>query len=246
MKEFIFSRNAVYEVLRAGRRDVFRILIAEGAQARGHQDEILAAASARRIPIERVPRARLDKIHANHQGLAAEVSPFSYSDLLDVFDAAKERHEAPFFLVVDSLQDPQNFGTLLRTAEAVGVHGTIIPLAQSVEVTPAVVNASAGATEHMRIVKYNLAQALDAMKAEDVWVLGLDQHSPELDDAGQKHLRGGLALVVGSEGEGMRALVRSKCDVLFRLPMRGRVESLNASVAGSIALYMAHLARRQP
>jgi 23S rRNA (guanosine2251-2'-O)-methyltransferase len=245
MKEHIFSRNAVREALRSSRREVQRVLISESAQETGRVQEISELAARRGVPVEHVTRARLDKIHMNHQGIAAEVGQYSYADLLEMLDLASSRGEAPFLLVLDALQDPQNFGTLLRTAEAVGVHGVIIPLAHTVEVTPAVVNSSSGATEHMLIGRSNLAQALDAVRAENVWVVGLDQAGQPFDAQSQRHLQGPLALVVGSEGEGIRALVRSKCDVLLGLPMKGQLESLNASAAGSVMLYLAFLARQK-
>lgn len=242
MKEFLYSRNAVYETLRARRRDVFKIQIAEGAQEKGRLADILKTAKDRRIPVEKTPRARLDKIHQNHQGVVAEVSWYSYSDIVDILEAANQKSEQPFILLLDSLNDPQNFGTLLRTAEAIGVHGVIIPLAHTVEVTPAVVNASSGASEYLRIAHANLAQAIEALKEAEVWIVGLDQAGAELEP-GSRHLKGALGLVVGSEGEGLRPLVRSKCDIVLKLPMRGKIESLNAAVAGSVGLYLAYLAR---
>jgi len=245
MKEFIYSRNAVYETLRAKRRDVFRIQIAEGAQEKGHLADILRMAKERGIAVERVPRARLDKIHQNHQGVVTEVSGYSYSDVVEILDHATQKNEAPFILMLDSLNDPQNFGTLLRTAEVVGVHGVIIPLAHTVEVTPAVVNASSGASEHLRIARSNLAQAIDALKDENVWIVGLDENGEMIGEKTQRHLTGAVGLVVGSEGEGIRQLIRSKCDIVLKLPMRGQIESLNAAVAGSVALYLAYLARNK-
>jgi 23S rRNA (guanosine2251-2'-O)-methyltransferase len=243
MKEFIYSRNAVYETLRAERRDIFNIQVAEGAQEKGRLGEIIKKANERRIPLMRVPRARLDKVHEHHQGVAAEVSGYPYSDITDILDAARSRDEQPFILLLDSLNDPQNFGTLLRTAEAVGVHGVVIPLAHTVDVTPAVVNASSGASEHMRVARSNLAQAIDALKQENVWVVGLDQNGETIGDKTRRHLTGSLGLVVGSEGEGIRQLTRAKCDIILQLPMRGQIESLNAAVAGSVALYLAYLNR---
>jgi 23S rRNA (guanosine2251-2'-O)-methyltransferase len=243
MKEFIYSRNAVYEALRAKRREIFKIQISEGAQEKGHLADILKMAKERRIPVEKAQRARLDKIHQNHQGVVAEVNGYSYSDEVEILELANQKNEQPFILLLDSLHDPQNFGTLLRTAEAIGVHGVIIPLAHTVEVTPAVVNASSGASEHLLIGRANLAQAIDALKEAEVWVVGLDQAGLEIE-TGSRHLKGPLGLVVGSEGEGIRQLVRSKCDIVLKLPMRGRIESLNAAVAGSVALYLAYLARR--
>ena len=245
MKEFIYSRNAVYETLRAKRREVFRIQLAEGAQEKGRLDDILRMAKERKIIVERLPKVRLDKIHENHQGVAAEVSEYPYSDIVDILEYASQKGEPPFVLIIDSLQDPQNFGTLLRTAETVGVHGVILPLAHTVEVTPAVVNASSGASEHLRIARSNLSQAIDVLNKEDIWVVGLDQDGETVGASHDSPLRGALALVVGSEGEGLRELTRKKCDIVLKLPMRGQVESLNAAVAGSVALYLAYLARNK-
>jgi len=242
MKEFIYSRNAVYETLRAKRRDIFEIQIAEGVQEKGRVKDILELAKQRKVKVTQAPRSRLDKIHENHQGVVAEVSKYPYSDVIEILDTASQKSELPFVLILDSLQDPQNFGTLLRTAEAIGVHGVVIPLARTVEVTPAVVNASSGASEHLLIAQSNLSQAMDALKDADVWMVGLDQAGVKIE-AGSRHLRGALGLVVGSEGEGLRELTRKKCDVVLQLPMRGRVESLNAAVAGSVALYLAYLTR---
>ncbi len=244
MKEFIYSRNAVYETLRARRREMFKIQVAEGAQEKGRLAEIIQRANEQKIKVERVQRAQLDKIHQNHQGVAAEVSGYSYSDVVEILELASQKNEPPFILLLDSLNDPQNFGTLLRTAEAVGVHGVIIPLAHAVEVTPAVVNASSGAAEHLLIARANLAQAIEALKEAEIWIVGLDQAGAQMEP-NSRHLRGALGLVVGSEGEGIRQLVRSKCDIVLKLPMRGKIESLNAAVAGSVALYLAYLTRNK-
>jgi 23S rRNA (guanosine2251-2'-O)-methyltransferase len=242
MKEYIYSRNAAYETLRAGRRQIFQLLVAEGAQEKGRLSEIIALARQQKIKIERVARSRLDSIHRQHQGVALQVSDYPYQDLEDSLQLAEKRGEPPFVLLLDALQDPQNLGTLLRTAEAVGVHGVVIPLARTAQVTPAVVNASSGASEHLLIAQANLSQAISMLKAEGLWIVGLEG-SPEASTPSQIRLDGPLGLVVGSEGEGMRSLVRKSCDLLLRLPMRGKIESLNAAVAGSIALYLALQAR---
>jgi 23S rRNA (guanosine2251-2'-O)-methyltransferase len=242
MKEFIYSRNAVYETLRARRRDVFRLEVAQGAQEKGRLQEILQMASQRHIPVLKAPRTGMDKIHPAHQGVILEASGYPYSNLADILELAAQRGEPPFILILDTLNDPQNFGSLLRTAEAVGVHGVILPLARSVAVTPAVVNASSGASEHLLVAQMNLSQAIDELRDANVWTVGLDE-GPESKDPSEVRLDGGLALVVGSEGEGIRPLVRSKCDFLLRLPMQGRIESLNAAVAGSVTLYLAYFAR---
>ena len=243
MKEFIYSRNAVYETLRAKRRDVFKIELAEGVQVKSRLTEILALAGQRKIQVLKAPRGRLDKVHENNQGILAEVSGYPYADLLDILENARRKNEPPFVLLLDSLNDPQNFGALIRTAEATGVHGIVIPLAHTVEVTPAVVNASSGASEHMLIAQANLSQTIDALKDNDIWIVGLDQAGAEIE-AGSRHLKGALGLVVGSEGEGLHDLVRKKCDIVLKLPMKGRIESLNAAVAGSVALYLAYLNRK--
>lgn len=245
MKELLYSRNAVYETLRARRRQSFRLFVADGAQEKGRLSDILQLAAAQKLPIERLPRARLDQIHPAHQGVALEASGYSYSGLSDILALAQQRGEPPFLLLLDALQDPQNLGTLLRTAEAVGVHGAILPLAHSVEVTPAVVNASSGASEHLLIAQSNLAQAIEKLKEAGVWVIGLEGSSAAQPPE-RVRLDGPLALVVGSEGEGMRPLVRKSCDLLLRLPMRGKVASLNAAVAGSVALYLAYQQRGKP
>ncbi len=244
MKEFIYSRNAVYETLRAKRRQVFRLEIAQGVQEKGRILEILQMARDRKIPVVSAPRTGMDKIHPAHQGVILEASGYPYHNLSDILDLAAKRGEPPFVLLLDTLNDPQNFGTLLRTAEAVGVHGVILPLARTVEVTPAVVNASSGASEHLLIAQANLAQAMDELKEQNVWFAGLDE-GPGSRDPSEVRLDGGMGIVVGSEGEGIRPLVKSKCDFLVRLPMQGQVESLNASVAGSVALYLAYLARQK-
>ncbi|OGO75013.1 MAG: 23S rRNA (guanosine(2251)-2'-O)-methyltransferase RlmB, partial [Chloroflexi bacterium RIFOXYD12_FULL_57_15] len=236
------SRNAVYETLRAKRRQVFSIEIAEGAQEKGKIKQILKLAKEQKSKISRVPRGKLDKIHENHQGVIAEVGAYPYVNVIDILERARQKSELPFVLILDSLQDPQNFGTLLRTAEAVGIHGIVIPLARTVEVTPAVVNASSGASEHLLIAQSNLSQAIDALKDAETWIVGLDQHGVQME-AGSRHLRGAVGLVVGSEGEGLHELTRKKCDILLKLPMRGEIESLNAAVAGSVSLYLAYLAR---
>lgn len=242
MREWLYGRNPIYETLRANRRQVFELRIAKGAQEKGRLSEIIDLCRSANIPVTYVSRHELDSIDRNHQGVALQVGDYPYADLTDVLTLAVEKEEAPFLLVLDTLQDPQNLGTLLRTAEAVGVHGVLIPLARTATITPAVVSSSSGACEHLLVVQVNLAQAIRVLKGEDIWVIGLDGN-PEAQPAERVNLKGSLALVVGSEGEGMRRLVRESCDVLMRLPMRGQIESLNAAVAGSVALYLALAAR---
>ncbi len=237
MKENIWGRNAVYELLRANRREVYRLLVADGVQERGHLSEALQIAQQRSIPVERVKRATLDRITDSHQGLLAEAGEYPYVEVEDILYRAQQRGEPPLILLLDVIQNPQNLGTLLRTAEAVGAHGVIIPQRRGVEVTQAVVNASAGASEHMLIAQVvNLVAAITTLKEHEIWITGLD-NVPEARPLDQADLRGAIGLVVGNEGEGMRRLVRESCDFLVKLPMRGQVDSLNAAVAGSIVLY---------
>jgi len=240
MLEVIYGRNAVYETLRAGRRHCEKVLVAQGVRERGTAARILALAEEHGIGIRHVPRQQLDALGAvNHQGVAAQVEPYPYADLDATFTLAHEHKEMPFLLLLDCLQDPQNLGTLLRTAEAVGVHGVVIPRRRAAQVTPAVSNASAGAVEHLLIAQVtNLVRTMGDLKEQGVWIVGLE-HTPQAQGYHQADLNMPMALIVGSEGGGLRRLVRERCDLLIQLPMRGKVNSLNASVAGSIALYEA-------
>jgi 23S rRNA (guanosine2251-2'-O)-methyltransferase len=247
MTELLYGRNAVREALRAGRRSFERMLVSSGAQEAGTLGEVVKLAERTGVPVERVERQALDKRlrEANHQGVALEAGPYPYAELTDCLDLADEQREPPLLLLLDHLQDPQNVGTLLRTAETVGAHGVIMPGRRAAEVTPAVVNASSGATEHLRLVVVpNLAQTITALQKSGVWVVGVedDERAHEYDRA---DLDLPLALVVGAEGAGLARLTRERCDFLVRLPMRGQIASLNAAVAGSIVLYHAWRVRMQ-
>lgn len=244
MKEWITGRNPVYEMLRAKRRQIIRLLIAEGVKTDVRISEIMQIVKPYKIQVETVRRTQLDSLSDNHQGVAAEVSAYPYSDLDSILKLARQKEQDPFILILDTLQNPQNLGTLLRSAEAFGVHGVLIPLKHATGVTPAVVNASAGASEHMLIASANLAQSIDLLKKENIWVIGLEGSSAAQPPE-KLRLGGPTALVVGSEGEGMRELVRKSCDVLMRLPLEGKIESLNAAVAGSIGLYLINQARNR-
>jgi 23S rRNA (guanosine2251-2'-O)-methyltransferase len=243
MKEWIIGRNPVYEVLRTNKRTTYRMLVAQGAQEKGRLALMLHMAAERKIPVDRVMRVRLDALGENHQGVALEASDYSYANLEDMLELAAHKQEPLFILILDLIQNPQNLGTLLRTAEAAGIHGIVLPLARAATVTPAVVSASAGASEHMLIAQSNLIQAIEKLKQAGAWVIGLEG-SPGAKLPEQVRLDGPLALVVGNEGEGLRPLVRSSCDLLLRLPMRGEIESLNAAVAGSVVVYLALQARQ--
>lgn len=252
MSELIYGRRAVHETLRAGRRHVYRLWLESTADPRdslpteGILGEIVAAAQTRNIPLRSIRGGVFDKLaadHSNAQGVALEVGDYPYVEVDAILGHARNIGEPPLLLVLDHLQDPQNLGTLMRTAEAMGVHGIILPDRRAARVTPAVTNSSAGAVERMRVAQVtNLNRTIDYLKSRDIWVAGLDSEptTPLLDP---KTLDGALALVVGSEGSGLSRLTRDKCDFLVRLAMVGEVESLNAAVAGSIVLYLVRQTR---
>lgn len=243
-REILYKRNAVRECLRAGRRRFFRLLIAEDADLTDAQD-ILTEARRRQLPIEQTDRKTLNlAVHGErHQNLLLEVGEYVYADLDDVLNAVQRANEPPLVLVLDLLQDPRNVGALLRTADAMGVHGVIIQERRGCEITPTVVNTAAGATEHLLIAQVtNLVEAMRRLKERDIWLAGLDL-SADAQPIDQADLNLPLGLVIGNEGSGLRRLVRERCDFRLRLPMYGRVQSLNAAVAGSLALYAARLAR---
>jgi len=244
MIELLYGRHPVREALLTGRRVFHRLLLAQDLRERGVVAEIIALARGRGVPLQRVSRKELDRLGVNHQGVAAEVSPYPYVDWREMLSLAQERGEQPLLLLLDLLQDPQNVGTLLRTAEAVGVHGVILQERRAVGITPAVVSSSAGAVEHLLVARVtNLVRTMEALKEAGLWLVGLE-NLPEAQPYDEVDLDMELGLVVGSEGRGMRRLVRETCDLLLRIPTRGRLNSLNVSVAGSIALYAAWRQRR--
>jgi 23S rRNA (guanosine2251-2'-O)-methyltransferase len=243
MKEWITGRNPVYECLRSNRRHFFRLLTAEGVIKKGRIQDILKLARSRNISAEYVDRHELNRMGKNNQGIALEASEYSYSDLEMIFQKAEKASEPLLMLMLDQIQDPQNFGTLIRSAELFGVHGILIPPRRAAGITPAVVSASSGASEHLLVAQGNLAQAIDRVKEQNGWVIGLDMDVSSVP-LSQVDWSGGTALVVGSEGSGLRRLVREKCDLIAHIPMKGQLDSLNAAVAGSIALYAASQLRK--
>ncbi|MBX5489604.1 MAG: 23S rRNA (guanosine(2251)-2'-O)-methyltransferase RlmB [Chloroflexi bacterium] len=243
MSETVVGKQPVRELLRAGRR-VRRILVASGARESPNLREITELAARRRVPVQYVERALLDRLADHHQGIAAETDPYPYAEFGTLLAAAPAAGPPPLYLALDLVQDPQNFGTLLRTAAAVGVSGVLLPEHRAVGVTPAVRRASAGAVEHLRIARVtNLARALGQLKEAGVWVVGLEAEAPQAYDALDPS--GPLAIVVGSEEQGLRRLVREACDFLVALPMEPVIDSLNAAVAGSIVLYSYYRQRQR-
>ena len=237
--ELLAGPHAVLEALRAGGRPLRRILLARREQGPGVA-EILRLAEARRIPVEVRPPAQLEQRSGGMrtQGILAEVAPFRYREPEAVVSAALGRPEPALLLVLDGVQDPQNLGAILRTAEVSGVHGVCLPRDRAAQVTGAVVRAAAGATEHLAIAQLtNVAAFLAHLATQGIWVVGADQQGErvlyDLD------LTLPLALVIGGEGRGIRPLVKSRCDLVARIPCRGRVGSLNASAAAAVCLFEA-------
>ncbi len=242
MHGYLYGRRAVLEALRAGKK-IEHILVARGARERGAMMDLVAEARKKSVSVREAPREELDRIAPNHQGVAARIGEYEYVEVNDLLEVARERGEPAFLLMLDSVQDPQNFGTLLRTAEAVGVHGVVIAERRAVGVTPAVAKASAGAVEHLKIARVtNLVRTMEELKRANVWIVGVE-NDPEAKDYSQLDFRIALALVLGSEGSGLGRLVKEKCDFLVRLPMWGKIGSLNVAVAGSIILYAAKTQR---
>jgi 23S rRNA (guanosine2251-2'-O)-methyltransferase len=245
MSEIIYGRWAAMETLRAGRREVQQLVLAEGTEEKGVVVDLIAEAQQRGITVKRIARRMMDDLarDANHQGVMLRVGPYRYAELETIVDLARQRNEKPFVLILDLLQDPQNVGAVLRVGDAVGIHGVVLQDRRGVGVTAAVTNASSGAAEHLNIVQVtNLVNAMKKLKELDVWMVGLDI-GPNIVPIDRADLNIGIGIVLGSEGEGMRRLVRDNCDLLVTLPMRGHVESLNVSTVGALALYAAWQAR---
>lgn len=242
MAEVLYRRNTVLEALKAGRRRFLRLWLQAGA---AEVDEVARAAARQGVPTQTADKGRLTHLagDSSHQGVALEASPYPYSSVEAILARAGQQGEAPFILLLDLVHGPQNVGLLLRTAEACGVHGVIVQARRAPDISPQVVVFSAGAAEHLLIAQVtNLVQTIKGLKQSDVWIMGLDLQ-PDAEPINAVDLDRPLGLVIGHEGSGLRRLVRDNCDVLIKLPMRGRVASLNAATAGAIALYEAWRAR---
>ena len=240
--DVIAGRNPVSEAIRSG-RPIDKILVARGEKT-GAVVGILAKAREKQIPVKEADRVKLDFLSgsAPHQGIIALAAAKEYSSVEDILAYAAEKGEPPFLIVLDELEDPHNLGAIIRTAECVGAHGVIIPNRRSVGLSYTVGKASTGAVEYMRVARVtNIANLLDDLKKQGVWIYGADMNGT---DYTQCDMSGACALVIGNEGKGMARLVREKCDVIVSLPMKGHINSLNASVAAGILMYHALQGRR--
>lgn len=235
--DVISGRNPVSEAIRSG-RPIDKILIARGEKS-GAVVGILAKAKDKQIPVKEVDRTKLDYISggSTHQGIIAFAAVRDYSTVEEILDYAQSRNEAPFIMVLDEVEDPHNLGAIIRTAECAGVHGVIIPKRRSAGLSYTVGKASAGAVEYMRVARVtNIASLIDELKEKGIWVYGADMNGT---DYSKCDFSGACAIVIGNEGKGISRLVREKCDVIVSLPMKGQINSLNASVAAGILMYSA-------
>lgn len=231
----IFGRNTVMEALKSN-RTINKIWLAKGEQ-KGSVREIVALVKEKRITVQIVERSKLDKMfpHENHQGVAASVASADYVAWQDIVDAARQKGEDPLLVILDELEDPHNLGAILRSVDAVGAHGVIIPKRRAVPLTDGVAKASAGAIEHVPVARVsNLVQVIEELKKQGIWIAGADLHGEYMH---KQDLTGPLAIVVGSEGKGLGKLVRESCDYVVSIPMQGKINSLNASVATGVLLY---------
>ncbi len=234
-KDIIFGRNSVQEAIKAG-RPLDSVMVARGERS-GSVPKILADAKNAGIPIKEVDRKKLDFLcgHANHQGVIAMGAVKAYSTVDDIFQKAEEKGEPPFIIVCDEIEDPHNLGAIIRTAEAAGAHGVIVPKRRSAPLSFAVAKTSAGAVEFMHVARVtNIPQTLDELKERGVWIYCADMDGETFYNS---NLKGAVALVIGSEGKGVGRLVKEKCDVILSMPMKGHINSLNASVAAGILMY---------
>ena len=230
------GRNAVIELLESG-RDINKIFLANG-EKNGSINKILAMAKEKRVIVTEVNRRKLDEMASsdNHQGVIAIVPPYEYCDIDDILECAKNKNEDPFILILDGIEDPHNLGAIIRTAETAGVHGIIIPKRRACGVNSTVTKVAAGAVEHMNIARVNnINEAIRYLKENDVWVCGTDMDTNKYYY--NQDLTGSLAIVIGSEGYGMSKLVKENCDFLVKIPMKGKITSLNASVSAGIVMY---------
>ncbi len=232
------GRNAVLELIESG-KDINKIYIEKG-EKQGSINKIIAKANERKILVTEIDKQKFRQMSQtpNAQGIIAIVPPFDYCDVYDIIDLAKEKNEEPFILILDGIEDPHNLGSIIRTAETAGVHGIIIPKRRAASVNSTVNKVSAGAVEHMKIARVNnINETINTLKKEGIWICGTDMDTNKYYY--NQDLTGPLAIVIGSEGFGMSRLVKENCDFLIKIPMKGKITSLNASVSAGIVVYEA-------
>lgn len=233
---WILGRHTILEALKAG-REIEKVMLAEGL-TKGSVKEILYKIHEKKVSFQWVPRAKLDRLAngENHQGVMAQVAATQYAIMEDLFSRASQRGELPLFMILDGIQDPHNLGSILRVAEATGAHGVIIPKRRAVGLTSIVAKTSAGAIEHIPIVRVtNISQTMDELRERGIWFVGTDGGAAQLYN--QVDYKIPLAIVMGGEGEGVSPLIKKKCDFMVKFPMMGHVSSLNVSTAAAVILY---------
>ncbi len=239
-ENLLAGRNPIREALKAG-RDIEKLLVQKG-ELTGSAREIVQMAKEAHIPVQEVEHQRLNELAKNHQGMVAFASAYKYSTVEEMLAVAEERGEQPFLILLDGITDPHNLGAIIRTAECVGAHGVIVPERRAVGLTPAAVKASAGAVEHIKVARVvNMTRVIEKLKQHDIWTYALTMDGTDYEKV---NFSGGVALVVGSEGEGISHLVLENCDQKVSLPMAGHLDSLNASVAAGIVMYRVLSGRR--
>lgn len=234
-EEIIIGKNPVMQAIKSG-REMNKILLSDQIN-RQTELEVRQLVRRKKMPIQKVPRKKLDDLtKGKHQGIVAFVASYTYASLNDVLNSVKAKNELPFLVVLDELEDPHNLGAILRTADATGVHGVIIPKHRAVGLTETVAKASAGAIEHIPVVRVtNIANTLEKLKDQNIWIVGTDER--ESEDYRSLDGETALAVVIGNEGKGISRLVKEKCDWFVHIPMHGNIPSLNASVAAGILMY---------
>jgi 23S rRNA (guanosine2251-2'-O)-methyltransferase len=244
MDNLIIGRQPVLEALKS-RQPIERILILHGT-AGSHIDQAKQLARKLAIPVKETDKERFAELAGDTltQGIIAIIDSYRYAEIEEILAVSKQKNESPFILILDEIEDPHNLGALIRSAECAGIHGIIIPLHNAASVNSTVAKTSAGATAHLPIARVtNIAQTLDELKKAGVWIVGTEMETAKLYY--EHDYRGSLAIVIGNEGKGIRRLVKEKCDFLVKIPMHGKIESLNASVAGALVMFEAAKSRMQ-
>lgn len=239
--EFVIGRHPAIETLKSN-QDINKVFIQDGLKSDAIRD-VITTAQKKKIIVSKVPKSKLDLLAdgQNHQGVIVAVAAYKYAEIDDLFAAAANKKEDPFFLILDGIEDPHNLGSIMRTADAAGVHGIIIPKRRAVQLTSTVAKTSTGAIEHVPVARVtNLVQLVKELKKKNVWIFGTDMNGT---DFRKWNATGAIALVIGNEGKGISPLLKKECDKMLTIPMVGHVQSLNASVAASLLIYQGFSSR---